>query len=327
MVEAVGSNHQGGYRVGRTTIAVGIVCATLGAFAARYHFARPAEGSDLRRATQSLVERLRGTHGAWADEVSKASHEDACDGAERAAIRGLDADLGAPVLTLLDRATRSCRKLSYALGLRAEALARSGRPEAGAEASRALAASSNDPYALYAQALLAWRAKQAQAAELAELAVRAHRGASAELLKGLIAYDLGRLEAAQQSFRVVLAEDPQNVEGLYDLALVEQRAQHYLQAREGYLRVLQLEPDHADARFNLALLAHSIGADAEARHHLEKLRSASKDAAQVARLEAALAEDPSAPKLATSTHYSLSLAASAPSANAAVTEPARLPKP
>ena len=326
MAEEVGSNPQGRYRVGRTTIVVGIVCVTLVGFAARHHFARPAEGPELARATAAVVARLRSGHAAWADEVSRASRQNACDGAERAAIRGLDADQGTTVLPLLERATRSCRKLPFALGLHAEALARSGNLGADADASRALAANPSDPYALYAGALLAWRAKRPDASELAEQAVGAHRGASAQLLKGLIAYDAGKLDSAEQAFRAALAEDPSNVEAVYDLALVEHRAQRYLPAREGYLRVLKLAPDHADARFNLALLAHSIGAEAEARHHLEKLRSSSKDAAQVARLEAALAEDPSAPKVATSRHYSLSIAASAASANGPITESARSPK-
>ncbi len=67
-------------------------------------------------------------------------------------------------------------------------------------------------------------------------------------------------------------------------------------AREAYLKVIQLDPMNLDARFNLGLLAHSIGADDEARHHLEKLKAMAPQDEWVARLTLTLnAPNPQGP--------------------------------
>ena len=66
----------------------------------------------------------------------------------------------------------------------------------------------------------------------------------------------------------MLHDAPNDVPALYDLALVDQTENRYHAAREGYLRVLRLEPRNLDARYNLAVLTQSIGARAEAQHHV-----------------------------------------------------------
>lgn len=310
-----------------TLIAVGMLGAAFAAFAIRYHFAHPTEDRELARATNSLVERLRKAHPAWAEEVAKASQNGACAGAERAAARGLDADLGDGVSALLDRLPRSCPKLSSLAGLRAEAAARAGLSDANFDASQVLTTRPADPYALYARGLLGWRAHDPAAMSFAERAREAGRGPSADLLLGLIAYDAGKLDVAARSFQVALAQEPLDVAALYDLALVEQRLGHYLRAREGYLAVLRAQPDHPDARFNLGILAHSIGANAEAQHHLAKLRASSRDAGKVAELERALATPPPSAALARSPHYSVSMGAVAPRPDRPAMESQRSPAP
>ena len=118
----------------------------------------------------------------------------------------------------------------------------------------------------------------------------------------------------------MLAADASDVEGTYNLALVHQRKNQYLAAREGYLRVLRLQPGHINARYNLAILAHSIGADAEAKHHLERLRQTAASQAQVAELQAALAVPvQNAPPSASSKNFALVLGAG--SANVPPTAP------
>lgn len=326
MTEAFGKTREEASRRLSTAVAVGLLCASVGAFAIRYHFARPTEDRELARATSTVVERIRTRHAAWAEEVAKVSPTGSCAGAERAAMRGLDSDAGGSVLELLERMRKSCPKLSSVAGLRAEARARSGQPGAELDASRALQALPADPHALYARAFLAWRAHSPEAMSFAERAVEARRGPSASLLQGLIAYDAGKLDVAAQAFRAAIAQERDNVQALYNLALVEQRKGDYLRAREGYLAVLRVEPDHTDARFNLGILAHSIGARAEAAHHLAKLRATAKDPAKVARLEATLLEPAPSRAMATSAHYSLVRDASR-TANRPVTEPGRSPTP
>ncbi len=57
----------------------------------------------------------------------------------------------------------------------------------------------------------------------------------------------------------------------FQLGLVEQQAGRYNAAREAYLRSASADPTGYAARYNLATLAHGVGADEEARHHLDVL--------------------------------------------------------
>jgi tetratricopeptide (TPR) repeat protein len=198
--------------------------------------------------------------------------------------------------------------------MRAEALARSGqRDDAKVAAQSALRLNARDPFALYANALLGWRAAEASALDDAQRSVDAGRGRSAQILKGLIAYGKNRLEVAETAFQSALREDANDVEAIYDLALVRQQQNRYLEAREGYLKVLSVRPKHADARFNLGVLAHSIGAKEEAEHHLVKLRELAPNSPLVAKLAALLAQPAESQHAsASSTHYSLKLGGTPP---------------
>lgn len=306
---------------GSVRIPVGLLLATVIAFAARYHFGRAPEGEGVLQEASKVTERLRAQHRTrWAQEVSAESAKDPCLGAERAATRGLDADLASEVLSLLDLSNKHCPTLTRLRGLRAEALTRAGQTDAGErEAGAVLKTTPNDAHALTARALGYWRSNRgAEALTQAQRAIDAGRGRSAYLLKGLIAYASKQLDVAEASFRALLELEPDDVEGVYNLALVQQQKNRYHAAREGYLRVLRLEPTRADARFNLALLAHSIGASDEAKHHLAKLRGLAASGAQVAKLEALLATPAgSARPTASSPGFSLVLGAhSAPRAAA-----------
>lgn len=299
---------------GNVKVAVGVLLATVVAFAASYQLRRAPAGQAIQKSASTLAEHLRAErHPRWADEVAAASAKGPCLGAERAAARGLDGDLSNDVLALLGLMNQHCAELPALRGLHAEALTRAAQAEAGeSEAVSVLKAAPGDPYALYARALGAWRGNRAsEALGLAQRAIDAGRGATAYLLKGLIAYSSNQLEVAEASFRSMLELDPDNVEGVYNLSLVHHRQTRYRLAREGYLQVLRLQPAHTDARYNLALLAHSIGANDEAQHHLAKLRTISTDAAQLAKLEALLAVPAAtAHTTASSPGFSLALGAS-----------------
>lgn len=305
---------------GSTALGVGVICAALLAFGARYHFARTAEDHGVAQAIRGVEDRLRPEHARWAAEIELASKkQSACGGVRLAATRGLDADQGSSVIELIDRARKACPNLNTPGGMLAEARARSGQGEAAASATReALQLDPRDAYALYADALLGWRAARPDALERAERAVSAGRGASALLLQGLIAYAANRLDVAESAFQRSLRDDPEDVDALYNLALVRQRQNRYLEAREGYLKVLRLRPAHAGARFNLGVFAHSIGAKEEAQHHLAKLRASAPNSPLVAQLEALLARPVEPARgAASSPHYSLQLGAAPPARNAA----------
>ena len=63
------------------------------------------------------------------------------------------------------------------------------------------------------------------------------------------------------------------MQATYDCALIADRQGRYHDAREGYLRTLQLDPKSADARYNLVLLTQGHGATLEAKHHLDRSSS------------------------------------------------------
>jgi tetratricopeptide (TPR) repeat protein len=175
---------------------------------------------------------------------------------------------------LLVHLSNGCRQAPGAPGMLAEALAGGGETTAARQAADiALGKNRKDPRAIYAKALLAQREGDEDAARsLLEQAIAAGRGARARVDLGLIHYRRAELVPARRQFEAALRDDPDDVHAIYDLALVDQIENRYHQAREGYLRVLRLEPRNADARFNLGVLTHGAGALGEAKHHLVELQ-------------------------------------------------------
>jgi tetratricopeptide (TPR) repeat protein len=210
---------------------------------------------------------------ALAKQVREQCREaDACTCAHQAGRLGLDADLHAETLALLVATAGRCGP--GLRGMEAEALARARRHgEAEAMAAQVLEHRPNDPYAVYALAHAKYVQGDAEKTrELCQQAIAAGRGSPAHLLLGLVAFHQGDFHSANASFAKMVQADQNDVDALYNLALVAHRTNRFRDAREGYLRVLRLRPDHLDARFNVALLVNGIGATAEARHHLDKLR-------------------------------------------------------
>jgi Flp pilus assembly protein TadD len=90
----------------------------------------------------------------------------------------------------------------------------------------------------------------------------------------------------------MLAESPDDAHAVYDLALVADRRQQYHDAREGYLRALRLDPQMADARYNLAVLTFSRGAVQEAQHDADEFAARYPNDPRILPLRRMLASPP-----------------------------------
>ncbi len=150
------------------------------------------------------------------DVCEKAADRCACAAEHGAQLLG--ASFAERALQLISRAPSSCTASAF-LGVRAEALAAVERPD---EASRvALSALQSEPQNRFARRALAIAAIQSK--------------------------DFAASDAALTK---LLAEDPADVDSLFYAALSQRKRDHYNGAREGFLHVLRLDPQHIDARYN-----------------------------------------------------------------------------
>lgn len=241
-----------------------------------------------RRAVQ---QRLSARHLTRTSEaLARACPQDDCACATQAIRAALDVDAAAEALALLDVAA-ACPNPPSRRGLRSEALVRSGALEKGMElTNEVLVPKRRDPYALLAQALAAYRLGATDdSLAIAAEALRAGRGFNANFLRGAVYFARGELVPAKAEFSAVLAAEPDDVDALFDSALVADRQHRYGEARSAYLRVLALDPRRKEARHHLGVMAHGIGAENEARHHLEKLELMAPGDPLVADLRSVLA--------------------------------------
>ncbi|MEO7036328.1 MAG: hypothetical protein ABI548_20455 [Polyangiaceae bacterium] len=142
-------------------------------------------------------------------------------------------------LQVVSRAPASCVTPGF-LGVRAEAMAAVDRgPEAVALASQALKAEPTNRFARRAQAIAAIQNKD--------------------------------FEVANAALAKLVAEDAKDVDSLFYAALYLRRAGKYNGAREGFLRVLRIDAQYIDARYNLVTLTAAAGAAQEADHDYQEL--------------------------------------------------------
>ncbi|MGO8994180.1 MAG: tetratricopeptide repeat protein [Polyangiaceae bacterium] len=215
---------------------------------------------------------------------------DSCACAEAAAGEAIDRGRYADARRLLD-ASDSCGRDARRIALNAEALIGTSALDDGErEAERAIQHDPDDSHGVYARAwATSLRGRPLDARADAERAVALGRGIPAELLLGTILYGAGDLGAADVQFQSVLREDPASVQATYDHALVADRQSNYHDAREGYLRTLQLDAKNADARYNLVLLTFGHGATLEAKHHFDVFQASYPGDGRIAQLRQMLA--------------------------------------
>ncbi len=134
-----------------------------------------------------------------------------------------------------------------------------------------------DPRVLYARALVLQQKKDPGALEAAQAASKASAGPGADLLVAMLLIEAGSLEDAKAALKQYLGRYPDDPVAVYDAALVADRLRDYNAAREGYFKALKLDPQQADARYNLTILTLQAGATAEAKSHAEKFARAFPD--------------------------------------------------
>lgn len=209
----------------------------------------------------------------------------------------LDGDLHAEALAVLAQ-DPACGAEIKSQGMQAEALARSGKSDdAVAKANDVLKSSAEDPFATYALAVNAVVRRDSQTAlREAAAAARRGRGGAAHLVAALVYFHEKSYDAAKVELNRMLELDASDLDALYNLAVIAQMQGRYRDAREGYLKVLQQAPKHADSRYNLGVMTHSIGALDETRHNLARLKEiVPSDDARVKQLELLLAAPPPSP--------------------------------
>jgi tetratricopeptide (TPR) repeat protein len=214
--------------------------------------------------------RYKALASATAEHCAKG--QDPCVCAQAQAQAALDLEQNKAAIEILDGAS-ACGPSGQLMGLRAETYAREQRlDEATALAEERLRVAPDDPFALYALGYVAYQRKEDALAALRLLeASKKGRVVPAHSLMTLLFFRANDLKSARQECQKVLSHDPDHLDALYNLALIDQREDRYHAAREGYLKVLRIEPHHVNSRYNLALLTHAAGAVAEARHNLTKL--------------------------------------------------------
>jgi len=179
-------------------------------------------------------------------EVPAALGKDVCEkAADRCAcalehgIQLIAASFAERALQVTSRAAPTCMGAAF-LGVRAEALAALERADDATKvATLALQSDPQNRFARRALAIVAMQSKD--------------------------------FTASDAAFAKLLEEDPKDVDSLFYEALSQRKRDRYNKAREGFLRVLRLNAQHIDARYNLVTLTAAAGAAQEAEHDYQEL--------------------------------------------------------
>lgn len=89
---------------------------------------------------------------------------------------------------------------------------------------------------------------------------------------------LGRMDDAEQVFKLALTMNPKDSEVLFNLGNLYNAENKLELARNKYLEALQIKPDFAEAHYNLGLIFSKLGDNAKAVTHLEKFLELSPNA-------------------------------------------------
>ncbi len=158
----------------------------------------------------------------------------------------------------------------------AEIQVRAGTPEEGlATARKALETAPNDGRLHLAAALALDGTGDTQGALVeAKKALELGAGRDAALLAGALSILLNDLDGAKALLSPLVEARKDDVDAIYNLALVADKRNDYNGARQGYLATLQVDPKFANARFNLTKLTLRFGILEEAKHHASKFMTA-----------------------------------------------------
>jgi len=122
-----------------------------------------------------------------------------------------------------------------------------------------------DAFARGLQAQTAGKFDEATAAYY-EVLSKDPKSSSAFFNLGLIAHLQSRMVAAESYYRLALDIEPTNEKALFNLAIVRANASGGApEAVALYKKVIAMDPNYADAHFNLALILRSLGQTAEAQ--------------------------------------------------------------
>lgn len=171
------------------------------------------------------------------DVCEKAEDRCRCAGEQGAQL--LHTSFPERALQLVNRAPASCTEFSF-LAVRAEALAAVERSNEAIEVAKRVL--EHEPQNRFARRALA-----------------------------IAALHSGDFATCDAQLTKLLAEEPLDVDSLFYAALAQRKRDHYNGAREGFLRVLRLNPQHIDARYNLVTLTAAAGAAQEAEHDYQEL--------------------------------------------------------
>jgi tetratricopeptide (TPR) repeat protein len=124
---------------------------------------------------------------------------------------------------------------------------------------------SNDAFARGLQAQTAGKFDEATAAYY-EVLAKDPKSSSALFNLGLMAHLQNRFVAAESYYRLALDMEPANEKALFNLAIVRSNSSGgAAEAVTLYKKVIAMDPNYADAHFNLALVLRSLGQTAEAQ--------------------------------------------------------------
>ncbi len=88
--------------------------------------------------------------------------------------------------------------------------------------------------------------------------------------KARVLHKRGRLQAAKQLYKKTLSADPEHVEALNNLGVIQLQEGNYPAARTSFTEAIRLQPDYVDSHYNLACLNALGGEASQGLVHLRK---------------------------------------------------------
>jgi tetratricopeptide (TPR) repeat protein len=94
----------------------------------------------------------------------------------------------------------------------------------------------------------------------------------ARIDKGLMLHESGRLDEAERTYRVAIAERGDDAVAHYNLGVLLEDMDRMAEAAVSYTQALRCDPALADGHYNLALVYKKAGKEREALRHMSEYR-------------------------------------------------------